>query len=170
MHPIIGFLPMLIILGTLGSIWAVLRSVENRDTKRFVERTTRQLRQADKNRLPEPLSDYAIQRTDSAPIVAKVVLDRHPDPGGSPQDDDESRRMFDRWKEVGSIVLRESGFESSYDSAIDHRNYKLGAFETLDEAGCAAAQAHRMSVARRREATSQLAAAAENTPQHERTS
>lgn len=159
MHTIIGFLPMLIILGTLGSIWAVLRSMESRDIARFIQQQERQLRQADKNRLPESLSDYAIQRTDSAPIVAKIVLDRHRNPGGSPQDDDESRRMFDRWEGVGSIVLRESGFESSYDSAIDHKNYKLGAFETLDEAGCAAAQAHRMSVIRRREATSQLAAA-----------
>lgn len=160
MHPAIGFLPVLAVLGVFASIWAVLHIMENRDTKRFVERTTRQLREAGNNRLPEPLSDYAIQRTDSAPIVAKVVLDRHPDPGGSPQDDDESRRMFDRWEGVGSIVLRESGFESSYDSAIDHRDYRLGSFETLDEAAQAVAEAHRNSATRCREVKSQLTSVA----------
>lgn len=160
MHPAIGFLPVLAVLGVFASIWAVLRIMENRDTKRFEQQQERQLRQVDKNRLPEPLSDYAIQRTDSAPIVARVVLDKHTDAGGSPQDDDESRRMFDRWKRVGSIVLRESGFESSYDSAIDHRDYRLGSFEALDEAAQAVAEAHRSSATRCREVKSQLTSVA----------
>lgn len=154
----LGILVPLGVLAILGSVWLVLKRMEDRGTKRFVERETRQLQEADTNRLPGPLGDYAIWLTEDEPIEAYVVLDTAT--SGTAQSDDEYNRLRDRWQEAGCIVLRDAGFEAVYTSAINGRDYKLGIFEGFDEATQAVAEAHRKSVARRQKAKSQLDAAA----------
>lgn len=146
------------VLAILGIVWLVLKRMEDRDTKRFVERTTRQLREADTNRLSGPLSDYAIQLTERDPIVAYVVLDTGT--SDTAQGDDGYIHLRLRWQEAGCIVLRDAGFESFYASSINGRDYKLGIFENLDEAAQAVAEGHQKSEARRQKAKSELDAAA----------
>lgn len=146
--------PPLVALVILGSIWFALHKWEDRDTKRFVERSTRQLQAAESNRLPGELNDYAIQRTEEVPIVAYVVLDTVT--SGARQDDSSYIRLIDRWRKAGLIVRRNAGFESEYKSSVDGRNHCLGIFENLDEAAQAVAEAHRKSVDRRRNMKSQI--------------
>lgn len=158
MQSVYDFIAILIPVGViaiLGTTWLVLQKMENRDTKRFVERSTRQLQAAENNRLPGELNTYAIQRTEETPIVAYVVLDTGT-PSGVGQGDSEFIRLSLRWQEVGLIARRDAGFESEYKSSVDGRGHCLGIFENLDDAAQAAAEAHRKSVNRRRNMQSQL--------------